>query len=252
MSTKTITQQSTTFLQFVNRPDADNVNALKRADRFDEQFKNYELYDDGVIVVEKQNGDAVTFTPIELFARFQTPDALPNGNGKIDAALDGKTGEKRTSAKVKYLQSADDYLQSTIASNVDAAAIWNLINKLPKAPKVADYAKVVLAIRSTLLPAEKELVYMNMLDSERETDELKTLGFVFGQNAVTVAENRKQYKATISQEAITANGPVIKELIELVGSPKAVVNGDAFAGTLKTEFEVTFYLKNDGKSDDNA
>jgi len=244
------TMNATDFLTFVNRVGIDNQNGLKRAERFNAEFKEYSLDDNGKITVTKHDDSQIVFSPVELFGRFQKPADLPNGNGKIDSALDGKSGENKkavdTSPKVKYLQTSDDYLKTALIEHGDLLAVWEAVAALPATPKVADYAKMVDTIKAAMLPDEQSQTYAALVASEASTEELKKLGFVFGANSCYLsANNKKVYRGTIDQSAIVTNGKAIGELIETIGQPIAKTEGDLFAGTLKSVYEISFYLKSE-------
>jgi len=238
----------TSFLTFVGREGIDNQNGLKRANRFDAVFSSYAIDDAGVITVTKHDDTVTTFTPIELFGRFQMPDALPNGNGKIDSALDGKSGEttakKPAQEPVKYLQTSSEYLPTALANHADIMAAWRVLESIKETATKDKLLEAIAAVKALLLPAEQLATYTSLLASEAETEELKTLGFEFGTNSVYLdAQKRKVYRGSIAQEAIAANGDRIRTLIDMIGAPMPKTEGDIFAGTLKTVYEIAFRLK---------
>ena len=241
-------QTATSFLTFVGREGIDNQNGLKRASRFDEVFSSYAINDSGIITVTKKDDSVVNYHPLELFGRFQTPDALPNGNGKIDSALDGKSGEntskKATAEPVKYLQTSIEYLPTALANHADILAAWRVLESVKGNETKDKLVEAINAAKALLLPAEQLATYTSLLESEKDTEELKALGFVFGTNAVYLdAQKRKVYRGTIEQSIIAANGSKISELIEPIGQPIPKTEGDLFAGNLQTVYEIAFRLK---------
>ena len=236
------------FLTFVNREGIDNANGLKRASRFDDVFSTYAIADNGVITVTKKDDTIIVYSPLELFGRFQTPDALPNGNGKIDSALDGKAGEttskKAAQEPVKYVQTSAEYLPTALATHADTLAVWRVLDSVKGTETKDKLLEAINAAKALLLPAEQLVTYTSLLASEAETEELKTLGFEFGTNSVYLdAQKRKVYRGSIAQEAIAANGDRIRTLIDMIGAPMPKTEGDIFAGTLKTVYEIAFRLK---------
>lgn len=246
--TTTNNQTVSSFLTFVGREGIDNANGLKRASRFDAIFSSYAISDTGLITVTKHDDSSITFTPIELFGRFQTPDALPNGNGKIDSALDGKAGEttskKATQEPVKYVQTSAEYLPTALQNHADVLAVWRVLEGIKDNATKDKLLEAIATVKALLLPAEQLATYTSLLASEAETEELKTLGFIFGTNSVYLdSQKRKVYRGSIPQDAIASNGDRIRTLIDMIGTPIPKTEGDIFAGTLKTVYEIAFRLK---------
>lgn len=248
MTTSNTNTNTASFLTFVGREGIDNQNGLKRASRFDEVFSSYAINDSGIITVTKKDDSTIVYHPLELFGRFQTPDALPNGNGKIDSALDGKAGEntskKATVEPVKYLQTSAEYLPTALANHADILAVWRILESVKETATKDKLLEAIAAVKALLLPAEQLATYNSLLESEADTEELKALGFIFGTNAVYLdAQKRKVYRGTIEQSIIAANGAKISSLIAPIGQPIPKTEGDLFAGNLQTVYEISFRLK---------
>ena len=105
------------------------------------------------------------------------PDALPNGNGKIDSALDGKSGEttakKPAQEPVKYLQTSSEYLPTALANHADIMAAWRVLESIKETATKDKLLEAIAAVKALLLPAEQLATYTSLLASEAETEELK-------------------------------------------------------------------------------
>lgn len=245
MNTNTTTTTNGTYASFKEVARAigkeiTSVHGIARAAKFDELYAAYE-FNDGVLTLTTTSGKIVTMSLQDILLGLREPAMLPLGNGQIDKVIDGVAPDS-TAAKVKYLQTAADYLTHALNEYADVQAIYTLVHQPAKTNE--QLKAVIEAIKEVILPQVQKDTYASLAASEAVINQLQPLGFAFGEKACFLdKENIRTYKGTISQTDITANGPAIAELITVVGQPVAKTSGDIFAGTLTTVFEVTFQLK---------
>ncbi len=216
-----------------------SVHGNTRAAKFDELYTEYS-FNDGVLTLTSVHNKTTAIRLQDLFLTLRDPDLLPIGNGQIDKVIDGKAGEEKNT--VKYLQTAADYLTHALNEHADVQAIYTLVNQPAKTNE--QLKAIIEAVKAVLLPQVQADTYAALVNSEAAIDKLSPLGFTFeGRSCWYDKEGIKTFKGTITQADITANGPAIALLINVIGQPAAKTTGDLFAGTLSTAFDVTFQLK---------
>jgi hypothetical protein len=217
-----------------------SVHGKSRAAKFDEIYTSYD-FNDGVLTLTTVSGKSVAMRLQDLILGLREPAMLPVGNGLIDKVIDGKGGDD-TANKVKYLQTAADYLAHALDEHADVMAIYTLVNQPAKTNE--QFKAIIEAVKAVLLPTTQAETYAAMVTVEAGINQLQNLGFEFTSNCAWVdKENVRTYKGTISQTAITEHGNAIGQLITVIDQPVAKTTGDLFAGTIATAFEVTFQFR---------